>query len=35
MEKYSLADLDSDFTEQLLNQAKSLAKRHALPKFVL
>ena len=35
MVKYSLADPDSDFTENLLNQAKSLAKRHALPKFVL
>ena len=35
MEKYSLTDPDSDFIDQLLTQAKSLAKRHALPKFLL
>lgn len=35
MRKYSLADSDSDFEDQLLKEANSLAKRHALPRFVL
>ncbi|NQY64947.1 MAG: Tn3 family transposase [Alteromonadaceae bacterium] len=35
MEKFGFTDPDSSFKDQLLNEAKSLAKRHVLPKFVL
>ncbi len=35
MKKYGLVDSDSDFADELLKEATSSAKRHALPKFVL
>lgn len=35
MKKYALVDYDSHFEARLLKEAKSLAKRHALPRFVL
>jgi TnpA family transposase len=35
MKKYGFADLDSAFSALLLKTAKSLARRHILPKFIL
>ncbi|MBT4835786.1 MAG: Tn3 family transposase [Methylococcales bacterium] len=35
MQKYQLTDTDSQFEKTLLKQARSFAKRHVLPKFVL
>ena len=35
MIKFGFTDPDNNFKNQLLNEAKAVAKRHALPKFVL
>lgn len=35
MIKFGFTDPDSNFKNELLNEAKSLAKRHVLPQFVL
>ena len=35
MNKYGLTDSDNEFEKRLLKEARSIAKRHVLPKFVL
>ncbi|MCU7954589.1 MAG: Tn3 family transposase [gamma proteobacterium symbiont of Bathyaustriella thionipta] len=35
MKKYGLADSNNEFEKRLIKEARSIAKRHVLPKFVL
>ena len=35
MKKYGLTDSNNEFEKRLIKEARSIAKRHVLPKFVL